>query len=200
MSQAPSSGELQAFEPARVAELLHASQMLVVGELAALGEDGGWHPAGGEWCAREVVGHLIEAERRGFAGRIRAMIDEHRPTFEPWDQAATEVERHDCDKESRALVDEFVTLRRESVGMVKKLDAAALRRPCDGRRAVRPRPAPRVGAPRPEPHQAAAVDLDGAGLAPHGERAEVPGRLTGIPGEQGAAPPGRRSSAAEQGA
>jgi len=128
MSQAPSSGELQAFEPARVAELLHASQMLVVGELAALGEDGGWHPAPGAWCAREVVGHLIEAERRGFAGRIRAMIDEHRPTFEPWDQAATEVERHDCDKESRALVDEFVTLRRESVGMVKKLDAAALRR------------------------------------------------------------------------
>jgi len=128
MSQAPSSGGPQALEPARIAELLHASQMLVVGELAGLGEDGGWHSAPGEWCAREVLGHLIEAERRGFAGRIRAMIDEHRPTFEAWDQVATQAERHDCDKESRALVDEFVTLRRESVALVKKLDSADLRR------------------------------------------------------------------------
>ena len=128
MSQAPSSGGPAPLEPARVAELLHASQMLVVGELAGLGEDGGWHPAPGEWCAREVVGHLIAAERHGFAGRIRAMIDEHRPAFEPWDQSVEARERHDCEKESRALVDEFVTLRRESVAMVKKLDAAALRR------------------------------------------------------------------------
>ena len=128
MSQAPSSGGPGPLEPARVAELLHASQMLVVGELTGLGEDGGWHPAPGEWCAREVVGHLIEAERRGFAGRIRAMIEEDRPTFEPWDQSVEARERRDCDKESRALVDEFVTLRRESVAMVKKLDIAALRR------------------------------------------------------------------------
>lgn len=128
MSEEPSSGAPPALEPARVAELLHASQMLIAGELAGLGEDGGWHPAPGEWCAREVVGHLIEAERRGFAGRIRTILDEHRPTFEAWDQAAVQVERHDCEKESRALVDEFVTLRRESVALVKKLDAAALRR------------------------------------------------------------------------
>ena len=35
------------------------------------GDDGGWRPAPGEWSANECVGHLIEAERRGFAGRIR---------------------------------------------------------------------------------------------------------------------------------
>ena len=128
MSQAPSSGGLAPLDPARVAELLHATQMLVVGELAGLGEDGGWHFAPGEWCAREVVGHLIESERRGFAGRIRSMLDEDRPTSETWDQSVVARERHDCDKESRALVDEFVTLRRESVAMVKKLDVAALRR------------------------------------------------------------------------
>lgn len=28
-----------------------------------------WHPAAGEWCAKEVVGHLSESEQRGFAGR-----------------------------------------------------------------------------------------------------------------------------------
>lgn len=33
-----------------------------------------WHPAEGEWCVNEVLGHLIEAEARGFAGRIRQIL------------------------------------------------------------------------------------------------------------------------------
>ena len=45
-----------------------------VAELTALGADGGWRPEPGEWSANECVGHLIEAERRGFAGRIRTIL------------------------------------------------------------------------------------------------------------------------------
>ena len=52
--------------PDQVAVYLEASCALIEAELKALGDDAGWHPAAGEWCAREVVGHIIEAEKRGF--------------------------------------------------------------------------------------------------------------------------------------
>ena len=66
----------------------------VVAELAALGAEGGWRPAPGEWSANECVGHLIEAERRGFAGRIRHDPRRARPSpgippdLEAWDPPA----------------------------------------------------------------------------------------------------------------
>ena len=50
-------------------------------ELDALGDAGGWRPAPGEWSANECVGHLLEAERRGFAGRIRHILAEDRPAL-----------------------------------------------------------------------------------------------------------------------
>ena len=57
--------------------------------MGALGADGGWRPAPGEWSANECVGHLIEAERRGFAGRVRAILAADRPDIpadlEAWD-------------------------------------------------------------------------------------------------------------------
>ena len=60
--------------PERIADLLAASATTVVAELLALGDEGGWRPEPGEWSANECVGHLIEAERRGFAGRIRIIL------------------------------------------------------------------------------------------------------------------------------
>ena len=60
-----------AFASARIADLLSASAATAVAELLALGDDAGWRPEPGEWSANECVGHLMEAERRGFAGRIR---------------------------------------------------------------------------------------------------------------------------------
>ena len=49
-------------------------------EFAALGEDGAsFHPAQGEWCAKEVVGHLIEADRHGFTGRVATILGADRP-------------------------------------------------------------------------------------------------------------------------
>ena len=46
--------------PDQVAVYLESSCALIEAELTALGEDAAWHQAPGEWCAREVVGHLIE--------------------------------------------------------------------------------------------------------------------------------------------
>jgi hypothetical protein len=126
-----------AFPPAVIAGLLESTCALIEGELGALGDEGAqWHPAPGEWCVNECVGHLIEAERRGFAGRIRDMIAHARrgsltgaPTPEPliaWDQEAVARERNDCARMSQSLWMEFMGLRHDSIGLVRSLTAADL--------------------------------------------------------------------------
>jgi hypothetical protein len=87
-----------------------------------------WHPAPGEWCVKEVVGHLIETERRGFAGRIREILAADSPRFAPWDQVAVARERQDCVRELGPLLDELAALRRDSVSQVSALSARDLAR------------------------------------------------------------------------
>src|SRR5438105_4178478 len=73
--------------PPEVAALLRAAMTTLTAELGALPERlAAWHPAPGEWCVKEIVGHLIEAERRGFAGRIRILLAESDPALQTWDQ------------------------------------------------------------------------------------------------------------------
>jgi len=140
-----------ALTPAQIAALLESTCALIEGEMNALGDEGAqWHPAAGEWCVNECVGHLIEAERRGFAGRIRDMIAHARldslharhgsltgapapgaPTPEPltaWDQEAVARERKDCARMSQSLWMEFMGLRHDSIALVRALTAADLER------------------------------------------------------------------------
>jgi len=113
--------------PAQIAALLESTCALIEGEINALGDDGAqWHPAPGEWCVNECVGHLIEAERRGFAGRIRDMIA-GRPLV-AWDQEAVARERNDCARMSQSIWTEFMGLRHDSIAMVRSLTAADLER------------------------------------------------------------------------
>ncbi len=114
----PDTAELT---PERVARLIEASGAFVVGELRALGDDASFHPAPGEWCAKEVTGHLIEAERRGFAGRIRQFLDADGPSAIAWDQDEVERERQDCRRDPKELADELQALRRESTALVRSL-------------------------------------------------------------------------------
>ena len=112
----------------QVTVYLEASCALIEGELKALGNDAGWHQAPGEWCAREVVGHLIEAEKRGFAGRIRIILAGERPALEAWDQDAVEKQRNDCARVTDSLWMEFMGLRHDSVNLVASLTPADLDR------------------------------------------------------------------------
>jgi hypothetical protein len=115
--------------PSEVARLLEAAAAAIRAELAALPDDVlGWHPAPGEWCAKEVLGHLIESERRGFAGRIRLIVGGDEPSLEGWDQGEVARARRDCERSAAELVVEFDALRRDSVGLVAGLRAADLER------------------------------------------------------------------------
>ena len=119
----------QALAPEQVAGLLAAAQATVSAELRALPEALlGWHPAPGEWCVKETLGHIIEAERRGFAGRIRLILEQTEPALASWDQLAVARERRDCQKPGAELLREFEGLRGESVGLVRGLRPADLGR------------------------------------------------------------------------
>jgi hypothetical protein len=111
--------------PVRIADLLAASATTILAELAALGPDGGWRPEPGEWSANECVGHLIEAERRGFAGRIRRILAADHPDIpadlEGWDPPAVAAARRDDLRPSAELADEFAALRADGVALVRSL-------------------------------------------------------------------------------
>src|SRR2546427_917146 len=108
--------------PREVAALLDAAAATLRAELGALPERvAAWHPAAGEWCAKEVVGHLIEAERRGFAGRIRIILGADHPALQTWDQNDVARARRDCERPMAALLDELAGLRKESVTLVSGL-------------------------------------------------------------------------------
>ena len=124
--------EPAALSPIRIADLLAASATTVIAELVALGDEGGWRPEPGEWSANECVGHLIEAERRGFAGRIRRILAADRPDIpadlEDWDPPAVAEARRDHLRSGAELAAEFDALRAHGVRLVRSLKAADMAR------------------------------------------------------------------------
>lgn len=111
-----------------IAELLAATAAIVEVELRALNEVAGWRPAPREWSANECVGHLIEAERRGFAGRIRTILGGMRsdgsfepPMLETWDPPAVAATRRDDQRPPAELAEEFARVRAASVDLVRSL-------------------------------------------------------------------------------
>ena len=115
--------------PVTVASLLRGAAAIFAAEARALPVDvARWHPAEGEWCVNDVLGHIIEAERRGFAGRIRIILASDRPALERWDPAEVAKARKDCDKNAGDLASELVRMRDESAELVSALSASDLRR------------------------------------------------------------------------
>ena len=126
--------------PAQVAAYLEATAALIEAELNALGQDGAWHFDPKEWCANEVVGHLIEAEKRGFAGRIRE-IKAGKPKTSSWDQERVAKERGDCARVTLSLWMEFMGVRNDSIVFVRSLGSEdlgkSIEHPSVGRLTVR---------------------------------------------------------------
>jgi hypothetical protein len=112
----------------QVADYLEATCALVESELTALGADSSWHFDPNEWCANQVVGHLVEAEKRGFAGRIRIILASDHPKLEAWDQVDVEKQRNDCARMTDSVWMEFMGARHASVTLVRALKPADLDR------------------------------------------------------------------------
>src|SRR5450756_2765412 len=80
----PYADEPAPLAPKQIATLLDASRRAIILEVEALVPYGDFRPIPGIWCPNEVVGHLIEADKRGFAWRIRSMIAEENPALHTW--------------------------------------------------------------------------------------------------------------------
>jgi hypothetical protein len=115
--------------PHRAAALLGTMPIVLRAQFeAAPGEFLRWRPAPEEWCLLEVVGHLIETEERGFAGRIRTILAEERPRFSTWDPSAVAGERQDAQRDPARLLAKFTDRRNSGVALVETLTAANLAR------------------------------------------------------------------------
>jgi hypothetical protein len=115
--------------PRQAAAILRAMARSIRVELSALPEAAlRWHPGPGEWCVLEALGHLIEAEERGFSGRVRSILAEDEPAFATWDPPAVARERRDCERNPMELLAEFEARRAASVELVSSLAETDLAR------------------------------------------------------------------------
>jgi hypothetical protein len=115
--------------PATVAALLAATPRLITAELGAMPDAlVHWRTAPDEWCALDLIGHLCEAEQRGFAGRIRELLTVDDPIFAIWDPPAVAHARADAERDTAAVLAEFTTMRDASVALVAGLRPEDLER------------------------------------------------------------------------
>ncbi len=87
-----------------------------------------WHPAPDKWCIRQIIGHLIEEDKRDFVGRIQAMLEADEPALDVNDENGVARDRQDCDRETGELLDEFDQERGRSIGFLWGLRVSDLER------------------------------------------------------------------------
>lgn len=121
--------DTQPLAPTAIAAMLRGAAATFAAEVRGLPDALlRWHPAEGEWCVKEVLGHIIEAERRGFAGRIRIILANDHPALQRWDQSEVARARQDCERAAGALVAELLQMREESAALTAGLRPEDLRR------------------------------------------------------------------------
>jgi hypothetical protein len=121
-SVAPRDQAVAPLNASRVADLLEASRAAIEAELRALGDDlARWRPGPDEWSATEAVGHIIEADRRGFAGRIRRILEQDGVAEQGWDQLAVARERKDVERPLAAILAELGEVRSAGIATVRSL-------------------------------------------------------------------------------
>jgi hypothetical protein len=115
--------------PTEIASLLRSSGGAIESEVRAASLDLlSWRPSPEAWCIKEVLGHVIEADRRGFSGRVRELLERDGRELAAWDQDEVERARHDRDRDARELLEEFRSVREPGLQILERLSAADLSR------------------------------------------------------------------------
>jgi uncharacterized damage-inducible protein DinB len=108
--------------PAEVAGYLRAARDHIVSELTTMGDETArWQPAPGEWSANECVGHIIEADKRGFGGRIRRILAEDGIAEAGWNQQEVAAARRDRERPVADVLAEFDAGREAGIAVVESL-------------------------------------------------------------------------------
>ena len=128
---AQSLGGTRPLTPEEVASLLRATGDSVRSELTGMADDvASWHPKPGEWCVNECVGHIIETEARGFAGRIQRILEVPGRIERSWDQAQVQRDRNDDVRPMAEILESFSDMRAESIKMIEGLMNTDLDKAC----------------------------------------------------------------------
>jgi len=115
--------------PGEVADLLESSGQAFASTLNAIAPGvASWHPAPGEWCVNEVVGHVIVTEKNGFAGRIRVILGGDEPDLPKYDRDGLQKTRDDCARDQKALAHEMLEVRGQSLELIRSLGPEQLQR------------------------------------------------------------------------
>jgi len=110
--------------PKEIAARIDAAGTAIEAELGTMGEElASWHPAEGEWCVKEVLGHIMQTERIGFAGRIVEILAADEPSLRATGDAPPS-----CDRNLAEMLAEFREQRTRSVDQVAGLQPADLLR------------------------------------------------------------------------
>jgi hypothetical protein len=117
----------ESLELPELTKLLERTPVVLRHSISALPDRAvGYHPGSEKWCIKQILGHLTEEDKRDFVGRIERMLREPGLRLEVNDQNKVARERHDCDKNVGDLLDEFASVRANSVEFLKQLRAADL--------------------------------------------------------------------------
>jgi uncharacterized damage-inducible protein DinB len=82
-------------------------------------------PGEGEWSMKEVMAHLLKVERDLFLPRLRRMVEEERPRFEPFDPDAWAAERDHREGDFAADLAAFQAARQETRAFLRSLPPEA---------------------------------------------------------------------------
>lgn len=114
---------LAPLSPRQVAAFLRAARDHIVVELSTVGDEWArWRPAPGEWSANECLGHIIEADSRGFAGRIGRILIEDGVAEVGWDQIAVAAARRDAERSVAEILEEFLAGRNPAIDLLEGLE------------------------------------------------------------------------------
>lgn len=86
------------------------------------------HAAPQEWCAKQIIGHLIEAEGEVFTTLIPGMLGRNAP--EGWENVPSMV-RDECGADASALIARWRRLRVRGIAVAKSLKEDDLLRTSD---------------------------------------------------------------------
>jgi len=115
--------------PPEIARLIRSSTAAIEREVqAAPAPLLAFHHGEREWCIKEVLGHLIEADRRGFGGRVQLLLERDHPDLASWNQEEVAGERHDCEVDADQLLFELLSQRERYLELVAGLQPTDLSR------------------------------------------------------------------------
>jgi len=113
----------------QITALLQATPQTLRNELSMLDNDVLlWRATPEEWCINECIGHLIETDKNGFAGRIQQILSEDHPQLIAWDIAGTVAQRRDYERDGFELLDELEAKRQENTQIITQLTPDQLAR------------------------------------------------------------------------